>query len=84
MGIVKINQANIRLSWYFIVTSVILRILFGIITLMVVAERTLDYLYFNEKELPIGFLLISGWLIAILALLSAFAALIGVLLDTNL
>lgn len=75
---------NIRLSWYYIFISVLLQLITGLITLIVVAERTIDWLFFNNPELPIGLLLISGWTIALLSFISRLLVLIGVLLDRNL
>jgi hypothetical protein len=74
---------NIKASWANILTSVLLRVAIAIAMLIIVTERTIAEMY-PSRPIPTGFLLMVGWVIALLSLASSIFAVVGVMQDRNL
>lgn len=75
---------NINASWINLFIASILLLIAGIIVAIVAAERTYSWLVLKSTDIPIEFLLTSGWLIAILTIWASIHRIIGTLQNRNL
>ena len=78
------NDGGVKPSWVNILVSQWLRLTTAIILLIVVSERTVAWVGYNSKDIPIGFILGAAWLVAIISIAASIFAIVGVMQDRNL